>query len=260
MPKRDGLAVLEELRKRPSPPTVIIVTAHGDVEKAVRAIKLGAYDFIAKPFEGEHVEVVVARALKRHALRGDLNADVRIIAATNRDLAKAIAEGRFREDLYYRLKVITIELPPLRERRDDIPLPAHSLVEKHASRAGRKTPEISKAVIDALASGRWPGNVRELLNVMERCVLLGGDPIEIGDLPDEMLAATGPAATTDQISDVLGLSYVDAVAASRRLIVVGALKRCGGHQTRAAESLGVSQPYLSRLMKNLGIGRTDGSG
>jgi transcriptional regulator with PAS, ATPase and Fis domain len=186
-------------------------------------------------------------------------ADVRVIAATHRDLAEHIRTGKFREDLYYRLKVISITIPPLRERPGDILTLAEWLLAKHAVESARAAPVLSEAVKRALHAYSWPGNVRELSNVMERCVLLAGDSVELCDLPEELMSSpvSAQAVAVTQTDDLFGLSYSDAVSAARRLIVLRALEEAGGHQTRAAERLGVTQPYLSRLVKQLGIRREE---
>jgi DNA-binding NtrC family response regulator len=185
-----------------------------------------------------------------------LRADIRLVAATHRDLPAAIQAGTFREDLYYRLKVISIKIPPLRERPGDILALAAWLLDKHAAESGRTPPRLSAEVEQALLRYTWPGNVRELSNVMERCALLAGDTLGLCDLPEELTASAvavpGPVA---EVEDLFALGYNDAVAAARRLIVLRALEKAGGHQTRAAERLGVTQPYLSRLVKQLGIRR-----
>ena len=110
----------------------------------------------------------------------------------------------------------------------------------------------------ALQRYAWPGNVRELSNVMERCVLLAGDTVTLCDLPEELMdGALAGAANVTQTEDLFDLPYGEAVTAARRLIVARALEQAGGHQTRAAERLGVTQPYLSRLAKQLGIRREE---
>lgn len=402
MPRMDGFEVLETLKGLPAGPLVIVITAHGDMDKAVRAMRSGAYDFIAKPFDAAAMQLVVQRALetrvlrrqvhslrqevgRRHAwvrgsdpamarvaetvgrvaasnatvllvgetgtgkevvaralhrqsgrheqpfvavncalLTGELLeselfghekgaftgadraragrvetarggtlfldevgelppvlqakllrllqekeyerlgsdrtqvADVRVVAATHRDLAAAIREGQFREDLYYRLKVISIRIPTLRERAADILPLAEWLLEKHAAEAGRKPPTLSADVRDALLRHPWPGNVRELSNVMERFVLLAGAVVGRCDLPEEMMAgAAGRVPAVDDAEELFDLPYGEAITAARRLIVARALERAGGHQTRAAERLGVTQPYLSRLAKQLGLRRDE---
>jgi DNA-binding NtrC family response regulator len=403
MPRMDGFAVLERLQGQAAAPLVIVITAHGDMSKAVRAMRAGAYDFIAKPFDAATIQLVVrraletrglksqvrhlrrelnhrhlwvrgsdpgmariaetvervapsnatvlllgetgtgkeviARALHQHStrrdqpfvavncavLKGELleselfghekgaftgadrarpgrvetarggtlfldeigelplavqakllrmlqekeyerlgsdrtqRADIRLVAATHRDLPAAIQAGTFREDLYYRLKVISIKIPPLRERTPDILALAEWLLDKHAAESARTPPRLSLQVQQALQRYPWPGNVRELSNVMERFVLLAGDMVDLCDLPEELTVAQ--AATSPAVSDTEGLFTLDyggAVTAARRLIVARALEQAGGHQTRAAERLGVTQPYLSRLIKQLGI-RREGS-
>ena len=401
MPRMDGFAVLDSLKAQASPPLVIVITAHGDMSKAVRAMRAGAYDFIAKPFDAATIQVVVRRALETrglksqvHNLRSELGrkhlwvrgadpgmariaetvervapsnatvlllgetgtgkeviaralhqqstrgehpfvavncallkgelleselfghekgaftgadraragrvetahggtlfldeigdmpqalqakllrllqekeyerlgsdrtqrADIRLVAATHRDLGAAIRDGTFREDLYYRLKVISIRIPPLRERHDDILPLAEWLLAKHAADSARTPPLLDADVKQALQRYPWPGNVRELSNVMERCVLLAGDAVGLCDMPEELMGggmAPDAVAVTDT-EELFELPYSDAVTAARRLIVLRALEQAGGHQTRAAERLGVTQPYLSRLVKQLGIRR-----
>jgi transcriptional regulator with PAS, ATPase and Fis domain len=186
-------------------------------------------------------------------------ADIRVIAATHIDLPAAIRAGDFREDLYYRLKVISVRIPPLRERGADILPLAEWLLAKHAAQSPRTPPQLTQDVKEALKRYPWPGNVRELSNVMERCVLLAGDTVDLCDLPEELIgSAMGPAAmAATGVEDLFALPYSEAVTAARRLIVQRALEQAGGHQTRAADRLGVTQPYLSRLTKQLGIRRDD---
>jgi DNA-binding NtrC family response regulator len=402
MPRMDGFSVLDSLQTRAAPPLVVVITAHGDMAKAVRARRAGAYDFIAKPFDAATIQLVVRRALETRGLKsqvrslrkelgrkhlwvrgsdpamariaetvervapsnatvlllgetgtgkeviaralhsgstrgehpfvavncallkgelleselfghekgaftgadrarpgrveaarggtlfldeiGDLpqplqakllrllqekeyerlgsdvtrRADIRLVAATHRDLAADIRAGAFREDLYYRLKVISIRIPPLRERPGDILGLAEWLLAKHAAESNRPQPTLDEQVKKALQRYAWPGNVRELSNVMERCVLLAGDTVGLCDLPEELMGnATPPAAAVTQSEELFGLSYSDAVTAARRLIVLRAIEEAGGHQTRAAERLGVTQPYLSRLVKQLAIRREE---
>lgn len=134
---------------------------------------------------------------------------------------------------------------------------AEWLLARHAGDSGRAPPQLSREVRRALAGYPWPGNVRELSNVMERCALLAGDMVLPCDLPEEL---AGGAASTQSVAvtrteDLFQLPYSDAIVAARRLIVQRALEQAGGHQTHAAERLGVTQPYLSRLVKQLGIRR-----
>ena len=397
MPDLDGFAVLDALAKQKSAALVVVITAHGSIEAAVRAMKAGAHDFLQKPFEAAHLEHVVAKALDTERLRRDvgilrrevetrhrlvaggsrqmqevvelaeraapsdatvllngesgtgkevvaraihaasprangpfvavncaalgaelleselfghekgaftgavrtkpgrletaaggtlfldeigelrpalqakllrvlqereyervggtrtLKADVRVIAATNRDLERAVTAGEFRQDLYYRLKVVALKLPPLRQRREDIrPLAGHFL-SRFAQDAGRPPPRLDELVAARLEEYGWPGNVRELANVLERAIVLGaGDVLSIDDLPEELQTPTLPTAAAST-----GAGYHDAVATAKRAILREALRAESGHQTRAAKRLGLTQPYLARLVKNLQLRAED---
>lgn len=404
MPNKDGFEVLEVLRRADDPPQVVMITAHGNIERAVRAIQMGAADFIAKPFEAAQLDHVVARVLAATGLRqrvqqletqlsdrhtlvrgaskamaealglsgraaasnatvlllgesgsgkevmarhihaespraqepfialncatlaGDLleselfghekgaftgahkskpgsielaeggtlfldeigelgvgvqakllralqerqfqrvggtrvlDADIRIVAATNRDLRKAVEDGDFREDLYYRLNVISVRLPPLRERPEDLePLVEHALA-RCAKDLGRAPLRISDAAWALLRAYPWPGNVRELNNVIERAAVLAPDErIEVDDLPEELRELEtrpdpGTSAVRSVHSEDSGVQpYRDAVLEAKRSIIRRALEATGGHQTNAADLLKVRQPYLARLIKNLGV-------
>jgi len=395
MPKTDGFEVLATLARRGDARAVIVLTAHGSIEAAVRAVKAGAIDFITKPFEAVHLEHVVDGVLDKlglrrrveslelelstrhtlvlgksramteaHAtamraaasdatilLRGEsgtgkevfaraihasskrragpfvavncaalgadlleselfghekgaftgavrgkqgrielaaggtlfldeigelapalqakllrvlqerefervggtrsIRTDLRIIAATNRDLAADVSAGRFREDLYYRLNVVSVRLPPLRDRKEDIgPLLDHFL-RRYALDAGRPALRFEDGARAVLAAHPWPGNVRELANVVERAVVLATeDAIGPEALPEEILET---AAALSPTSSSEGRGYHDAVAEAKRAIIRDALRKTEGHQTKAAELLGLTQPYLARLMKNLGV-------
>jgi DNA-binding NtrC family response regulator len=387
MPKLDGFEVLEALRRTESPPEVVMITAHGNIERAVRAIQTGAVDFIAKPFEAAHLEHIVSRVLQAAGLRqrlqhlqtqlsdrhtlvrgsyanvlllgesgsgkevmarhihqaspraegpfialncatlaGDLleselfghekgaftgahkskpgsielaeggtlfldevgelgagvqakllrvlqereyqrvggtkvlDADIRIVAATNRDLRKAVEDGTFREDLYYRLNVVSIRLPPLRDRPEDLEALVEHALARYTAELGRAPLTISQEAWDLLRTYPWPGNVRELNNVIERAAVLAPDDrIEVDDLPEELRELE--ASADRETSTVRAIPseapeirpYRDAVLEAKRAIIRRALETTGGHQTKAAELLGVRQPYLARLIKNLGV-------
>jgi DNA-binding NtrC family response regulator len=402
MPDLDGLAVLERLAGAPNRPEVLVITAYGSIETAVQAMRLGAADFLPKPFEAEHLEHAIARLVQtaglrrrverlehelssRHRLvtgtspsmasvlalagraaassatilllgesgtgkevlaryihlqsarrtndfvavncatlgsdlleselfgheRGaftgavrakeglveaaaggtlfldeiaemtpalqakllrllqerefqrvggtrPMQADIRVIAATHQDLAKGIAAGRFREDLYYRLKVVAIVLPPLRERREDVPQLLDYFLRRAVAEAGRRDLRVSDEAHALLVSYAWPGNVRELGNVIERAVALAeGSAIGVEDLPEEIRDVgardAGPAATLAPVSASDAVPFHEAVRRAKREVILGALRQTGGHQTRAAQLLGLTQPYLARLIKNLGL-------
>ena len=398
MPALDGFGVLAALKAKSDAPAVVVITAHGSIEAAVRAIHAGESDFITKPFEAAHLEHVVAAVLDRIGLRRRLDSletelsdrhhlvlgksramadahdvatraaasnatvllrgesgtgkevlarvvhraskrsdavfyaincaalgtelleselfghergaftgavkakpgrlelaaggtlfldeigelapglqakllrvlqerefervggtqtlkvDVRIIAATNRDLPAEIAAGRFREDLYYRLNVVTVRLPPLRERKEDVPLLLEHFLRRFAVSAGRQGLRFSAEARGVLASYGWPGNVRELANVVERAVVLAtDDEIGVEVLPEEIIEnAMLPRVAPDGVQSA-ALRYHEGVAEAKRALIREAMRHTGGHQTRAAERLGLTQPYLARLMKNLGL-------
>ena len=391
MPGMNGLEVLQEIRKGESDVPVVMITAHGSIDIAVQAMKLGAQDFIPKPFEPDHIALIVRKALEHgrltrevavfseamderyhlvlgrsapmtrvvelsrktaasratvlllgesgvgkevfarsihtwserrsapfivincvglsrelleselfghekgaftgaHRLKkgkleladrgtvlldevGDISrelqtkllrflqerdfervggtksisVDVRIIAATNRDLEAAVKEGRFREDLYHRLNVVPITLPPLRERREDIPALAHFFLERFARETKKAFAEITPDALERLSRYGWPGNVRELGNVMERAIVLGSPPrVTLEDLPPRVLAPESPAGAE-------ATSYATAVNAYRRQIIVAALARSGGNRAAAAAALGLHRTHLMRLLKALHI-------
>ncbi|HUR80033.1 MAG TPA: sigma-54 dependent transcriptional regulator [Thermoanaerobaculia bacterium] len=179
--------------------------------------------------------------------------DVRIIAATNADLQKLMAEQRFREDLYYRLNVITIQLPPLRRRREDIPLLVQHFLQKYSEENRRKVREVTPDAMRILMDHAWPGNVRELENTIERAVVLcTGDRITPELLPDYLRYPT----RTDQPATVVpaeGISLKDAVSNYERTMILQSLELANGVQKRAAELLQVKPSTLNEMMKRLGI-------
>ena len=391
MPGMSGLEMLKEIRARAMDVTVVMITAHGTIERAVQAMKEGAYDFIPKPFDPEHIALIVQKALERERLRreveilseevgeryhlvvgksnkmnqaietakkaatsqttilllgesgtgkeifaraihswgaekakpfvaincvglsrelleselfghekgaftgahelkkgkmelahggtifldeiGDISpelqtkflrflqerefervggtkpihVDVRIVAATNRDLDAAVKDGRFREDLYYRLNVIPINLPPLRERKEDVAELAHFFMQRFAAETKKSFTELTKEARDKLVAYDWPGNVRELANAIERAVVLGQGPrITPQDLPPRIVAAESRGRSGD-------MSYRDDVTAYRREIILRALLQTRGNRTAAAKALGLEKNYLSRLIKALRI-------
>jgi DNA-binding NtrC family response regulator len=391
MPDMNGIDVLKELRSRGHQTPIVLVTAYGSIERAVQAMKEGAYDFIPKPFEPDHMALVVEKALDREKLRreveilseevserhhlvlgksakmnqavdsakkaagskatvlllgesgtgkellaraihnwsersdkpfvaincvglskellesdlfghekgaftgahqlkkgkleladggtvfldevGDITpelqtkllrflqerefervgsnkpirVDVRIIAATNRDLDGDIKAGRFREDLYYRLNVVPVLLPPLRERKEDIPELANFFLRRFAKETKKNFGAIASEALEKLRAHPWPGNVRELGNVIERAVVLGQGPkLTLNDLPPVF---TGGA----QAPSGAGQSYHEAVDAARREMIQKALARVEGNRTEAAKLLGLHKTHLFRLMKSLKI-------
>jgi DNA-binding NtrC family response regulator len=392
MPDRSGLEVLKELRNQGNDTPVILITAYGSVERAVEAMKAGAYDFITRPFDPDHIDLVVRKALERQTLKrevevlseenrdryhlivgqspkmklaismatkaaasnstvlllgesgtgkelfaryihnhsdrvtrpfiainsvglskelleselfgheqgaftgahkmkkgkielanggtiffdeiGDISremqakllrflqerefervggvapisVDVRVIAATNRNLAAAVKNGDFRDDLYHRLNVVAIAPPPLRERKEEIPVLADFFLRKSVSSTHRKVRGISADAMAKMMNYDWPGNVRELANVIERAVVLGSD--------NEITAIDLPIDLREVVSSTTGpqdLSYHDGVNSARKQLVVNALKNTNGNRAAAARRLGLEAKYFLRLMKSLGI-------
>ena len=170
--------------------------------------------------------------------------DVRIMGATHRDLEAMVKAGTFREDLFYRLNVVAIKIPPLRERVADVPLLVRHFLDKHEP---QKRVKVTRAAMDRIAAFPWPGNVRQLENEVRRALVMADDQIDVADLSDEV-ARGGPAATRDA---KLGLrARLDALEAD---LVRDALSRTKGNQTRAAEVLGISRFGLQKMMRRLGI-------
>ena len=391
MPHMSGLEVLKELRKGENDTPVVMITAYGTIDRAVEAIKEGAYDFITRPFEPDHIALVVQKALERQRLKrgveflseeveqryhlivgesakmnhvadlakkaagsnatvlllgesgtgkeifarnihnwserkerpfvainsmglskelleselfghergaftgahqlkkgkmelahrgtvfldevGDISpelqakllrfleerefervggtksisVDIRIIAATNRDLETLVKDGLFREDLYHRLNVVPITLPPLRERKEDIPVLSHYFLRKYSVETKRHFSKITKEAQEKLLAYAWPGNVRELGNVIERAVVLGSGPnIALEDLPTRM-AVGKPGAVPGT------LSYREGVNAARKELILKALSTTQGNRSAAAKLLGLEAKYLLTLIKSLGI-------
>jgi transcriptional regulator with PAS, ATPase and Fis domain len=179
--------------------------------------------------------------------------DVRIVAATNRDLRKEVEEGRFREDLFYRLRVVEIEIPPLRERRSDIPLLAHTFLDASSQRMGRKLTGFTNAAMDRLVSYSWSGNVRELENEIERTAALAGDADTVTvDMLSSHIRGAIPDADP-RIDDLPpGMMLNAAVDALKRRMILDALSETGS-KTRAAEQLGIPRQSLQKMMKRLGL-------
>jgi len=391
MPRMGGMDVLRMLRQDGIEVPTIVITAHGSIEIAVEAMKAGAYDFVTKPIDANHFDIVVRKALERVDLKrelelfsaetdkryhlvvgksekmnaavetakkaansratvlllgesgtgkevfaraihnwsdrrdqpfvaincvglskelleselfghekgaftgadqqkkgkvelanggtvfldevGDISqelqtkllrflqerefdrvggvrpvkVDVRIIAATNRDLDDAIKIGRFREDLYHRINVIPITLPPLRERNQDIPALSKHFLRRYSSESKKNFAEIADDALGKLVTYGWPGNVRELANTIERAVVLGRGPVlGIEDLP-------GRIANAKQANPSSG-GYREAMNFARRNLVLQALSQSNGNRTLAAKSLGLHEKYFLRLIKTLNIG------
>ena len=392
MPGMNGIEALNEIKKRDAALPVIIITAYGTIERAVEAIKSGADDFVTKPFDPDHLAVVVKKALERATLRtevelltrelagryrliagksdamrrviadakkaaaskatvlllgesgtgkelfarsihewsersarpfvaincvglskdlleselfghergaftgahqakrgkmeiadggtvfldeiGDISpelqakllrflqerefervggtqpirVDVKIIAATNKNLEDAVKRGAFREDLYHRLDVIAITLPSLRERKEDIPELAQYFLQRFAAETKKTFTGFTAEAIDQLCAYPWSGNVRELANVIERGVVLGDEPEFTFDHLPSRVIGEGAVALSEGTQ-----GFHDAVNSHRRTLIVDALARAQGNRAAAAKALGLHRTHLLKIMKTLGI-------
>jgi DNA-binding NtrC family response regulator len=185
--------------------------------------------------------------------------DVRVIAATNSDLEQEVRAGRFREDLYWRLHVISLELPPLRERPGDIALLAETFVERFGKEYGRPLQAVEPECLARLSAFDWPGNVRQLENVIERCVLLAPGPLlRAGDLPGEILAhdpAPRPPVRIEVDSQPASpfMTLKRALEGPEQRIIASALERCAGHRQKAAAMLGINRTTLFNKMRKYGL-------
>jgi Nif-specific regulatory protein len=193
------------------------------------------------------LRVLQEREFERVGGTRPVKVDIRLITATNKNLEESIANGSFRQDLYYRLNVVNLEMPPLRERPEDIPLLANYFAAKYAERCNRRIIGIAAEAQARLASYYWPGNVRELENAIERAVVLGAtDRILLEDLPESILESEPPATAP-------GTKYHEAVADTKRQIILSAMHQAKGSYTEAAKLLGVHPNYLHRLVRNLNL-------
>jgi two-component system nitrogen regulation response regulator NtrX len=204
----------------------------------------------------------VLRALQEQRIEpvggtGGVEVDVRVIAATNKDLEAEIRAGRFRDDLYFRLNVIPFHVPPLRERREDIPLLTRHFLQLLSAEHGRRPREVAAEAMHVLARMPWPGNVRELRNILERLVIMTpGERIELGHLPASLVTAAPEAALAGAEPGAGALGDATLVAAREefeRRYILQRYRECGGNMSRTAEALGVERSNLYRKMKAYGL-------
>jgi len=194
------------------------------------------------------LRVLQEREFERVGNSRTIKIDIRVLAATNRDLETAIAAGTFRQDLYFRLNVVQLNMPALRERPEDIPMLANYFAARYADKCNRKVVGISAAAQKLLLNYEWPGNVRELENAIERAIVLGTtDQILADDLPEAILEANAPAA------DSSDSNYHEGVTRTKKQIIIDAMKKSKGSYTAAAKLLGVHPNYLHRLVRNLNL-------
>ena len=194
------------------------------------------------------------RTIERIGSHEPIPVDVRVVTATNRNLEQDVAAGRFREDLYYRINVVPLRLPPLRERREDVRLLAESFLSRARSAGDRGPARITATALAALERYDWPGNVRELENALERAMALAeGEAIELDDLPEAVVRANRTESLREELRGGR-ISLAEAVARFERDLLREALEGCGWNQTRAAERLGLTRRLLKLKMDRFGLG------
>jgi two-component system, NtrC family, response regulator AtoC len=203
------------------------------------SIFLDEIGMMSQTLQSKLLRVLQEREFEPLGAKRSERVDLRVIAATNRDLRQMVTDGKFQEDLFYRLNVIPIEIPPLRERRDDIPQLAEHFIRKHAQRTGRRIERIDEGVLSALQQYDWPGNVRELENTIERAVVLSAGPI----LTAKAVSVLGPAPS--QGTGLPSLKLRQNIEWVERETIRRALESGGGVKKDAAELMGISQRALS---------------
>jgi transcriptional regulator with GAF, ATPase, and Fis domain len=202
---------------------------------------------LAPPLQAKLLRVLQEHEFTRVGGTRSIKLDVRLVAATNRDLEAAARRGLFRQDLYYRLNVVSKQMPTLRERREDIPLLASHFLTKHVPKAGRRVTAISAEAERCLTNYQWPGNVRELENAIERALVLGSsEQVLPEDLPESVLEA---ASSDDSIAG----EFHAAVREAKKKLILNAIARNRGSYVKAAKQLGLNPTYLHRLVRNLDL-------
>jgi two-component system response regulator AtoC len=235
--------------------TGAIGTRQGRLEQAHRGtLFLDEVGTMSMPLQMKLLRVLQEREFERVGDNQTIKVDVRVIAATNADLGRMVAEGSFREDLYYRLNVIPVTLPPLRDRREDIPLLVQHFLQKFCGEVDRPAMTVSQAAMRPLMTYAWPGNVRQLENAMERGVALSGSrtQIEIGDLPPDIQQAS---EASDLIPGLAlpdeGLDFDAFISRIEHEVIRRALERTGGNKAAAANVLNLKRTTLVEKLKRL---------
>jgi transcriptional regulator with GAF, ATPase, and Fis domain len=230
-----GAAVLKKGRLEVADGGVVFLDEIGELAPALQ-VKL--------------LRVLQEREFERVGGTHTIKVDVRLIAATNRDLDEAVHKGEFRQDLYYRLAVVRLLMPALREHRDDIPMLVRHFVQKYAKRSKVKPKPVSREAMAALIHYEWPGNVRELENAVERALVMGSsDAVLLEDLPESLLEQESPAEMHEG-------KYHASVKELKKQLIVDAVEQTRGNYVEAAGILGVHPNYLHRLIRNLGLKET----
>jgi DNA-binding NtrC family response regulator len=193
------------------------------------------------------LRVLEERAFERVGGAKTLQVDVRLVAATNKDLKKLVSEGKFRDDLFYRLSVVAVDLPPLRQRREDIPLLVKTFLDEFGRENNKQVRELTLEALNVLLAYDWPGNVRELRNAVEQMVVLArSDKLTVRDVP----------ATVRMGADLTRINVVRTgmtVEEAERQLIAQALKEMDGNRTKAAKKIGISRRTLHRKLKEYGL-------
>jgi transcriptional regulator with PAS, ATPase and Fis domain len=199
---------------------------------------------IAPTVQAKLLRALQEREIRRVGAERSVKVNARVVAATNRDLRAAVDAGTFREDLYFRLGAFIITVPPLRDRREDIPPLVHNFLVRAAARMNKEVSAVSADAMVALMHYRWPGNVRELEHAVERAVILANSAsIRVRDLPPEVTQKSRPRASDDTLD----------LGQQERVMIERALERFNGNRKKAAEALKISTVTLWRRMKQYGI-------
>jgi two-component system response regulator AtoC len=226
-----------------------------------------------QPLQVKLLRVLQERKIRRLGGETDIPVDARIVSATNRDIEALVKEGRFREDLYFRLNVFRLRMPPLRERKDDIPLLAEFLLAKLSMRMGQRALRLGDAALKKLCAYDFPGNVRELENILERALIFceGAEitpaDIDIHEKPEAgrgahfpevsphtaAESAAPPSAPSEQSSDSATPPAVQTLEAIEKAAILAAIARCGGNRTKAADELGITRKTIQNKMKAYGL-------
>ena len=202
---------------------------------------------LAPALQVKLLRVLQEREFERVGGTQSIKIDIRLVAATNRDLTEAVRGGEFRQDLYYRLAVVKLTMPPLREHREDIPMLTRHFVQKYAKRSKVKAKPVSREAMAALVNYEWPGNVRELENAIERALVMGSsDAVLLEDLPESLLEQESPAEMHEG-------KYHASVKELKKQLIADAVEQTRGNYIEAAGILGVHPNYLHRLIRNLGL-------
>jgi Nif-specific regulatory protein len=227
-----GAAVLKKGRLEVADGGVVFLDEIGELAPALQ-VKL--------------LRVLQEREFERVGGTHSIKVDIRLIAATNRELTEAVRKGQFRQDLYYRLAVVRLTMPPLRERREDIPMLTRHFLQKYAKRSKVKPKPVSREAMSALVHYEWPGNVRELENAIERALVMGSsDAVLLEDLPESLLEQESPAELHEG-------KYHASVKELKKQLIADAVEQTHGNYVEAAAILGVHANYLHRLIRNLGL-------